>query len=77
MITTEQQNKILDLVRELVPDGARGRNERRNSIFLGVIVALGTLDHELVPPAWLMLTLAGRGDEIFRTLPKAGATPSC
>lgn len=64
-ITPEQQATILSAIRELVPDSARGKSDRRHSLLLGAVLALQAIDHELVPPAWLMNVMAGRTDRLF------------
>lgn len=68
-ITPAQQETILANVRELVPDAAKGRSDRRHTLMLGVVLGLQAIDHGCVPPHWLMNILAGRTDRLF---PKKG-----
>lgn len=65
-LTEEQQTKIIEAVRAMVNDRAPNRQERRHSLMCGVIIALQAVDHNLVPPHWLMNVMAGRSDRLFK-----------
>lgn len=64
-IPADTQTVILENIRSLVPDSARNKNDRRHTLLLGAVLALQSIDHNLVPPHWLMNVMAGRTDRLF------------
>lgn len=66
-LTPNQIDTILSNIRAIVPDGARGAGERRQAYVVGAIIALNTVDPNLVPVNWTALALSHRTNELFKT----------
>lgn len=68
-ITPQQQETILANIRAIVPDRAKNVNDKRQAYMVGAVLALQSIDHNLVPAHWLMNVMANSTDRLFKQPP--------
>lgn len=64
-ISIDQQKQVLADILLLVPSGSKNAGARRHIYLVGVILGLQSIDHALVPPAWLMCVMSHTTERLW------------